>query len=326
MALGFSSCGDDAKDEDKQLNDDKKNNVELEAISFAKDTLNAFVGRNVEVYLKSTGAQLKAKEQFDRTPRLEIVTTPEDVELKLTDVKLTSDDKEVAVVNENGTITCKGPGFAKIKATVGNLTASCLLFVSVASADKDFLIYVEDVFSITPESSPARTVITGRVSYGEVKVGETVSIHSSDGSVKTAKIDAIEMFRKSIDSAQAGDNVGIAFSASELAKSDVLRGDAVTGSTTSYKSSTKFTADIYFYTKSEGGRSTNIPEWYRPQLFLGTVDRTCELQNSSEIELGTTVKNLELETINNMLCAVGEEFSLREGGRTIAKGVIKSIK
>lgn len=293
----------------------------LTSIKFASETVSAYVGSSVGVYLKSTGAQLKLKENFERVAKLEIVTDPEDFALE--SIKLTSSDESIATI-ENGVVNCLAAGTVTITASVGSLSATCSLSITTSNTDKDFLMYVEDLFTITGD--PERTVVTGKVSYGKLKVGETVRIAKADGTTLDVPVYQLEMFKKLIDETQAGDNVGIAFLASDLAKTDLSKGDALISTNSSYKNTTKFVADIYFNTKDEGGRYTAVPANYRPQLFLGTTDRTCSLNNAETIELGTTVTDVEIEAISSVVALVGSEFTLREGGRTVATGVIKEVK
>jgi elongation factor Tu len=185
--------------------------------------------------------------------------------------------------------------------------------------DKDFLMPIEDVFSISGRG----TVVTGRVERGIVKVGEEVEIVGIRPTQKKV-VTGVEMFRKLLDQGQAGDNVGLLLRGTE--RKDVERGQvcAKPGSITPHL---KFTAQAYILTKEEGGRHTPFFNGYRPQFFFRTTDVTGTAQLPQGVEMvmpGDNV-NLEINLITPIAMEKGLRFAIREGGRTVGAGTIVEI-
>jgi elongation factor Tu len=185
--------------------------------------------------------------------------------------------------------------------------------------DKDFLMPIEDVFSISGRG----TVVTGRVERGVVKVGEEVEIVGIRPTQKKV-VTGVEMFRKLLDQGQAGDNVGLLLRGTE--RKDVERGQvcAKPGSITPHL---KFTAQAYILTKEEGGRHTPFFNGYRPQFFFRTTDVTGTAQLPKGVEMvmpGDNV-NLEINLITPIAMEKGLRFAIREGGRTVGAGTITEI-
>jgi elongation factor Tu len=185
--------------------------------------------------------------------------------------------------------------------------------------DKDFLMPIEDVFSISGRG----TVVTGRVERGIVKVGEEVEIVGIRPTQKKV-VTGVEMFRKLLDQGQAGDNVGLLLRGTE--RKDVERGQvcAKPGSITPHL---KFTAQAYILTKEEGGRHTPFFNGYRPQFFFRTTDVTGTAQLPKGVEMvmpGDNV-NLEINLITPIAMEKGLRFAIREGGRTVGAGTIVEI-
>lgn len=186
--------------------------------------------------------------------------------------------------------------------------------------DKPFLLSVEDVFSITGRG----TVATGRVERGVIKVGDQVEIVGlSDKSKKTVAT-GVEMFRKLLDQAQAGDNVGILLRGVD--KKEIRRGQVIAapGSITPH---TKFKAEVVILTKEEGGRHTSIFSGYRPQFYFRTTDVTGIVTLPEGVEMAMPGDNLTIssELITPIAMEKGVRFAIREGGRTIAAGVVTEI-
>ena len=186
--------------------------------------------------------------------------------------------------------------------------------------DKPFLMPVEDVFSI-----PGRgTVVTGRVESGVIKVGEEVEIVGfEDKSTKTT-VTGVEMFRKLLDSGQAGDNIGALLRG--IKKDDVQRGQVLAkpGSITPHK---KFAAEIYALSKEEGGRHRPFQTGYRPQFYFRTTDVTgvISLPEGTEMVMpGDNVK-ITVELITPIAMDKGLRFAIREGGKTVGAGVVSEI-
>ncbi len=186
--------------------------------------------------------------------------------------------------------------------------------------DKPFLMPVEDVFSITGRG----TVGTGRVERGTIKVGDDVEVIGLGAHKKTVAT-GIEMFRKLLDDARAGDNVGLLLRGVE--KDDLERGMVVAkpGSITPHK---KFTAQVYVLKKEEGGRHTPFFNGYRPQFYFRTTDVTgvATLPEGTEMVMpGDNVDNMSVELISEIAMEEGLRFAIREGGRTVGAGVVTKI-
>lgn len=185
--------------------------------------------------------------------------------------------------------------------------------------DKPFSMAVEDVFSIKGRG----TVVTGRVERGVLKVNEEVEVVGLRDTKKTV-VTGIEMFRKSLDEARAGDNVGILLRGME--KDDVERGQVLCkpGTITPH---TEFEAEIYILTKEEGGRHTPFFTGYRPQFYLGTTDVTGEvtLPEGTEMVMPGDNVNVKAKLITPIAAEEGLRFALREGGKTVGAGVITKV-
>ncbi len=189
----------------------------------------------------------------------------------------------------------------------------------VRDIDKPFLMPIEDVFSITGRG----TVGTGRIERGQVKVGEEVELVGITPTKKTT-VTGVEMFRKLLDSGQAGDNVGVLLRGVE--KKDLQRGQvlAASGSITPH---TKFKAEVYVLTKEEGGRHTPFFNGYRPQFYIRTTDITgvATLPKGVEMVMPGDNVTIEVELINPIALEKELRFAIREGGHTVGAGVVSEI-
>jgi len=189
----------------------------------------------------------------------------------------------------------------------------------VRDVEKPFLMPVEDVFSISGRG----TVVTGRVERGLIKVGEEVEIVGIRPTVKTI-CTGVEMFRKTLDQGQAGDNVGLLLRGTK--RDDVERGQVVakTGSITPH---TKFKAESYILSKEEGGRHTPFFNGYRPQFYFRTTDVTGVVTLPEGVEMVMPGDNVSMTVSLIMPIAMEKElrFAIREGGRTVGAGVISEI-
>jgi elongation factor Tu len=185
--------------------------------------------------------------------------------------------------------------------------------------DKPFLMSIEDVFSIKGRG----TVVTGRIERGIVKVNDEIEIIGLRDTKKTI-VTGVEMFRKTLDQGQAGDNVGILLRGVE--KDDVERGQVLAkpGSITPH---TQFEAEIYILTKEEGGRHTPFFSGYRPQFYVRTTDVTGEVTLPSGVEMVMPGDNAKMKAklIQPVAMEEGQRFAVREGGHTVGAGVITKI-
>ena len=217
-----------------------------------------------------------------------------------------------------------------LKAVEGDTAAQDQIFKLIQTCDewipdpvrdlaKPFLMPIEDVFSIKGRG----TVVTGRISTGEVKVNEEIEIVGIRDTKKTV-VTGVEMFRKMLDSGQAGDNVGILLRG--IGKDDVERGQ-VLAKTGTAKPHTDFEAEVYVLTKEEGGRHKPFFSGYRPQFYIGTTDVTGEVQLPEGVEMVMPGDNAKMvvKLIVPVALSEGLRFAIREGGHTIGAGAITKI-
>ena len=186
--------------------------------------------------------------------------------------------------------------------------------------DKPFLMPVEDVFSITGRG----TVATGRVERGVLHVNEEVEIVGIHDDIRKVVVTGIEMFRKLLDEAQPGDNIGALLRG--VQRDEIQRGQVLCkpGSITPHH---KFTAQVYVLTKDEGGRHTPFFNNYRPQFYFRTTDVTgvCELPAGTEMCMPGDNVEMTVELIHNVAMEQGLRFAIREGGRTVGSGAVATI-
>ncbi|WP_079525124.1 elongation factor Tu [Halobacillus hunanensis] len=186
--------------------------------------------------------------------------------------------------------------------------------------DKPFMMPVEDVFSITGRG----TVATGRVERGQVKVGDEIEIIGMAEDARKTTITGVEMFRKLLDYAEAGDNIGALLRG--VNREDISRGQVLAkpGSITPH---TNFQAEVYVLSKDEGGRHTPFFSNYRPQFYFRTTDVTGVIQLPEGVEMVMPGDNIEMtvELISPIAIEDGTRFSIREGGRTVGSGVVSKI-
>jgi elongation factor Tu len=186
--------------------------------------------------------------------------------------------------------------------------------------DKPFLMPVEDVFTITGRG----TVATGRVERGKVKIGNEVEIVGFNDRPRKTVVTGVEMFRKILDEAEAGDNIGVLLRG--IDRESIERGQVLAKPGTIHPH-TKFKAEVYVLKKEEGGRHTPFFQGYRPQFYFRTTDVTGSIQLPEGVEMimpGDNV-NMEIELITPIAIEAGLRFAIREGGRTVGAGVVTSI-
>ena len=186
--------------------------------------------------------------------------------------------------------------------------------------DKPFLMPVEDVFSITGRG----TVATGRVERGIVKVGDEVEIVGLKEEKRKVVVTGVEMFRKLLDFGEAGDNIGVLLRG--VQRNEIERGQVLAKPGTVHPH-TKFNSEVYVLTKEEGGRHTPFFNGYRPQFYFRTTDvtGTVSLPEGTEMCMPGDNTRMTIELITPIAIEEGLRFAIREGGRTVASGVVASI-
>ncbi len=188
------------------------------------------------------------------------------------------------------------------------------------ATDQPFLMPVEDVFSITGRG----TVATGRVERGTVKVGDTVELVGLTDEPRDVVVTGVEMFRKLLDQAEAGDNIGVLLRG--VQRDEIERGQVLAAPKT-IKAHTKFKAEVYVLTKEEGGRHTPFFNGYRPQFYFRTTDVTgnIELEDGVEMVMPGDNARFTIELITPIAIEKGLKFAIREGGRTVGAGVVTEV-
>jgi elongation factor Tu len=188
------------------------------------------------------------------------------------------------------------------------------------ATDQPFLMPVEDVFTITGRG----TVVTGRVERGVLKTGETIEIVGLEDKPKTSVVTGIEMFRKTLDEAIAGYNVGVLLRG--IDRTDVQRGQILAKPGT-IQPHTEFEAQVYVLTKDEGGRHSPFFNGYRPQFYFRTTDVTGSIELDAGVEMVMPGDNthLTIRLITPIAIEEGLRFAIREGGRTVGSGVVVSV-
>ncbi|WP_288298656.1 elongation factor Tu [uncultured Megasphaera sp.] len=214
-------------------------------------------------------------------------------------------------------------GDEKAKQSILDLMAAVDEYIPTPDrpTDKPFLMPVEDVFTITGRG----TVATGRVERGTVKVGDAVEIVGLADEPKNTVVTGVEMFRKLLDLAEAGDNIGALLRGVD--RKEIERGQVLAKPGTIHPH-TKFKAQVYVLTKDEGGRHTPFFNGYRPQFYFRTTDVTGVIQLPEGTEMcmpGDNVK-MDVELITPIAIEAGLRFAIREGGRTVGAGVVSEIE
>ena len=186
--------------------------------------------------------------------------------------------------------------------------------------DQPFLMPVEDGFTITGRG----TVATGRVERGTIKVSEEVEIVGLSHEKKKTVVTGVEMFRKLLDQAEAGDNIGVLLRG--IQRNEIERGQVLAKPGTIHPH-TKFKAEVYVLTKEEGGRHTPFFNGYRPQFYFRTTDVTgvIELPAGTEMVMPGDNVSMEIELITPIAIEKGLRFAIREGGRTVGSGIVADI-
>jgi len=191
----------------------------------------------------------------------------------------------------------------------------------VRATEKPFLMPVEDVFSITGRG----TVATGRVERGILKVSDEVEIVGLTDEKRKVVVTGVEMFRKLLDQAQAGDNIGALLRG--VQRTEIERGQVLAAPGTIHPH-TQFSAEVYVLKKEEGGRHTPFFNGYRPQFYFRTTDVTGDIKLPEGVEMCMPGDNIQMEIslITPIAIEEGLRFAIREGGRTVGAGVVTAIK
>ena len=236
----------------------------------------------------------------------------------LTEYGYPGDDTPIIVGSALGALN----GEAKYVQAVKDLMKAVDEYVPTPTreTDKPFLMPVEDVFTITGRG----TVATGRVERGTVKVGDAAEIVGLQDEPKQTVVTGVEMFRKILDQAMAGDNIGTLLRG--IDRKEIERGQ-VLAKPGSVHPHTEFTAQVYVLTKDEGGRHTPFFNGYRPQFFFRTTDVTGDIQLPEGTEMCMPGDNIEMSVklITPIAMEEGQRFAIREGGRTVGAGVVAKI-
>jgi elongation factor Tu len=215
-----------------------------------------------------------------------------------------------------------GGGDDKANKCIDDLVAALDAFIPTPQreVDKPFLMCIEDVFSISGRG----TVATGRIERGRIKVGESAEMVGLRPEVRTTTVTGVEMFNKTLDSGEAGDNVGVLLRGVE--KNDIERGMvlAKSGSITPH---TEFECEVYVLSKDEGGRHTPFFTGYQPQFYFRTTDVTGKATLMGGAEMCMPGDNVKMSVVLQAPIAMDEKlrFAIREGGRTVGAGVVTKI-
>lgn len=226
---------------------------------------------------------------------------------------------EVPVIHGSALLALQGQ--PEWEAKINELMAAVDEYIPTPARQTDlpFLMPVEDVFSITGRG----TVATGRVERGVVKVGDVVEIIGYH-ETKSTTVTGVEMFRKLLDQAEAGDNIGALLRG--ISREEIQRGQ-VLAKPGSVKPHTKFTSEVYVLSKEEGGRHTPFFTNYRPQFYFRTTDVTGVIDLPAGVEMVMPGDNVDItvDLISTVAIEQGTKFSIREGGRTVGSGVVSEV-
>ena len=246
------------------------------------------------------------------------------VEMELRDLlsEYKFDGDNTPIVKGSALKALENPNDAEAVKCIGELMDACDSFIPQPerAVDKPFLMPVEDVFSITGRG----TVGTGRIESGKIKIGEEVEVVGLDNKIGTTTVTGVEMFQKTLDEGEAGDNAGLLLRGVE--KEDLKRGVvlAAKGSITPH---TKFKAEVYVLKKEEGGRHTPFFKNYRPQFYFRTTDVTGVVTLPEGTEMVMPGDNVEMNVELITPIAMDQElrFAIREGGHTVGAGVVTTV-
>ena len=241
-------------------------------------------------------------------------------DLQVKTLVIEANDKKIAIISVD-VVSIQEATYVKYVEAIETLMSNVDEWIPTPERDneKPFLMSIEDVFTITGRG----TVVTGRVERGQLKLNDEVEIVGLKETKKTV-VTGIEMFRKSLDYAESGDNAGILLRG--VSREEVERGQVLAkpGTVTPH---TKFKAQVYVLSKEEGGRHTPFFSNYRPQFYFRTTDVTGVIELPAGVEMVMPGDNVEMtvELIAPIAIEAGTKFSIREGGRTVGSGNISEI-
>ncbi len=228
---------------------------------------------------------------------------------------------DIPIIRGNAKGALDNPADPKFNKCIGDLMDALDAYIPdpVRTADKPFLMAIEDVFSIEGRG----TVVTGRIEQGRVKVGEKVELVGLKDTAETT-CTGVEMFNKTLDEGMAGDNVGILLRG--VKKDDVERGQ-VLAAPKSITPHTKFEGEVYVLSKEEGGRHTPFFSGYRPQFYFRTTDvtGTTALLGGAEMCMPGDNVSVDVELGKPIALTEGSRFAIREGGKTVGSGVVTKV-
>jgi len=228
---------------------------------------------------------------------------------------------DVPIIRGNAKGALDHPADPKFNKCIGDLMDALDSYIPdpIRTADKAFLMAIEDVFSIEGRG----TVVTGRIEQGKVKVGEKVELIGLKDTMETT-CTGVEMFNKTLDEGMAGDNVGILLRG--VKKDDVERGQ-VLAAPKSITPHTKFEGEVYVLSKEEGGRHTPFFSGYRPQFYFRTTDvtGTTALLGGAEMCMPGDNVTVDVELGKPIAITEGSRFAIREGGKTVGSGVVTKV-
>jgi elongation factor Tu len=259
---------------------------------------------------------LNKEDQVDDPELIDLVEM--EVRDLLTEYGYPGDDTPIVVGSALGALNGDPKYVQKIKDLMDEVDK--YIPTPTRDTDKPFLMPVEDVFTITGRG----TVATGRVERGTVKVGDTAEIVGLQEQAKATVVTGVEMFRKILDQAMAGDNIGALLRG--IDRKDIERGQVLAKPGTIHPH-TEFSAQVYVLTKDEGGRHTPFFNGYRPQFFFRTTDVTgdIELPEGTEMCMPGDNITMDVKLITPIAMEEGQRFAIREGGRTVGAGVVAKI-
>ena len=327
---------EETKPEETKPEETKPEETKALAIKTQPASITVNVGETAELKAEAEGGKAPYTYQWQKTVTITKSVTSDfaDEEGKYEGAKTDTFKITLASVGSIKDISCKITDADGVSVTTEYVTVTFKEKSGVGVKDKfekteseepineDFLMYVEDVYAVTGKG----TVASGRVAKGKLNTGDTIKIISANGTEKTATVAGIEMFKKSLESAEKGDNIGLLFN-SEIDKTMVARGDSVVNAKTNHTVTNALTGTLKLLTAAEGGRANAISEGYSPQFKRNGHDFTGKITGIGNMNPGETKENVVVAfTSFNGVFYIGQELTVMEGGRTIGTFTVSSLK